>query len=250
MAADAVDAAVHGLNRTVAPSCTEDVPLLGAEGYHGLWNTRRHVAESLGVTVGQVERLLGRYGSLIGELAALIAESTRAGRAAGRGAGVPEGGGASTPPRTRGRCIWTTSWPAGPGSRSRPGTVASAWRPRWPSWSRPCSAGTPPRSTARSSTTAPGSLRSGRVSTSPTTCPLTPPGWAPRTFGWAGGQPQTGVDPVGNLTRSGPSRHAALAELEDHRALDDEVHRGGDPWAMTKPITWTHSCRRWGSSAP
>jgi glycerol-3-phosphate dehydrogenase len=74
MAADAVDAAVHGLNKTVAPSCTEDVPLLGAEGYHGLWNTRRHLAESLGISNGQTERLLGRYGSLIGELAALIAE--------------------------------------------------------------------------------------------------------------------------------------------------------------------------------
>ena len=74
MAADAVDAAVHGLNKTVTPSCTEDVPLLGAEGYHGLWNTRRHLAESLGIGTGQTERLLGRYGSLIGELAALIAE--------------------------------------------------------------------------------------------------------------------------------------------------------------------------------
>jgi glycerol-3-phosphate dehydrogenase len=74
MAADAVDAAVHGLNRTVSPSCTEDVPLLGAEGYHGLWNTRRHLADSLRISVGQTERLLGRYGSLIGELAALVAE--------------------------------------------------------------------------------------------------------------------------------------------------------------------------------
>jgi glycerol-3-phosphate dehydrogenase len=74
MAADAVDAAVHGLNRTVPGSCTEDVPLLGAEGYHGLWNTRRHLADSLGVSTGHAERLLGRYGSLIGELGTLIAE--------------------------------------------------------------------------------------------------------------------------------------------------------------------------------
>jgi glycerol-3-phosphate dehydrogenase len=74
MAADAVDAAVQRLNRTVAPSCTEDVPLLGAEGYHGLWNTRRLLAGSIGVGVGHTERLLGRYGSLIGELATLIAD--------------------------------------------------------------------------------------------------------------------------------------------------------------------------------
>ena len=45
-------AAVHGLNTTVTPSCTEDVPLLGAEGYHGLWNTRRHLAESAKVVLG------------------------------------------------------------------------------------------------------------------------------------------------------------------------------------------------------
>ncbi|GAA3607050.1 glycerol-3-phosphate dehydrogenase/oxidase [Microlunatus ginsengisoli] len=74
MAADAVDAAVHGLNKTVPPSCTEDVLLLGADGYHGLWNTRGQLAESLGLPLGQVERLLGRYGSLIGELGTLIAE--------------------------------------------------------------------------------------------------------------------------------------------------------------------------------
>jgi glycerol-3-phosphate dehydrogenase len=74
MAADAVDAAVQGLNKTVPASVTEDVPLLGAEGYHGLWNTRRHLAVSLGTSTGHVERLLGRYGSLIGELADLIAE--------------------------------------------------------------------------------------------------------------------------------------------------------------------------------
>ncbi|HET9648101.1 MAG TPA: glycerol-3-phosphate dehydrogenase/oxidase, partial [Microlunatus sp.] len=74
MAADAVDAAVHGLNRTVPPSCTEDVPLLGAEGYHGLYNSRTHLAESLGISTGHAERLLGRYGSLIAELGAMIAD--------------------------------------------------------------------------------------------------------------------------------------------------------------------------------
>ncbi|MGE0220892.1 FAD-dependent oxidoreductase, partial [Mycolicibacterium sp.] len=40
MAADAVDAAVHGLERTVAPSCTEQVPLLGADGYRAVFNAR------------------------------------------------------------------------------------------------------------------------------------------------------------------------------------------------------------------
>ena len=41
MAKDAVDAAVaRPRTKSVPPSCTEDVPLLGAEGYHALWNAR------------------------------------------------------------------------------------------------------------------------------------------------------------------------------------------------------------------
>ena len=40
MAKDAVDAAVADLGLKVPESCTEEVPLLGAEGYRALWNTR------------------------------------------------------------------------------------------------------------------------------------------------------------------------------------------------------------------
>jgi glycerol-3-phosphate dehydrogenase len=74
MAKDAVDSAVHGLERTVPASITEDVPLAGADGYHALWNSRRLVASRSGLRVGMVEHLLGRYGSLINEVLALIAE--------------------------------------------------------------------------------------------------------------------------------------------------------------------------------
>jgi glycerol-3-phosphate dehydrogenase len=72
MAKDAVDAVVHDLDQVVPKSCTEDVPLLGADGYQALWNGRHNLAERVSLRVGQVEHLLNRYGSLVGELFALI----------------------------------------------------------------------------------------------------------------------------------------------------------------------------------
>ena len=78
MAEDAIDAAVHGmstqLDRHAPPSVTEDVPLLGADGYEALWNQRHMIARSSGLGVGRVEHLLHRYGSLISEVLDLIAE--------------------------------------------------------------------------------------------------------------------------------------------------------------------------------
>ena len=73
MAKDAVDAAVHGLDRRVAPCCTEEVPLAGAEGYPALWNARARLADRAGLHVARVEHLLNRYGSLTEELLELIA---------------------------------------------------------------------------------------------------------------------------------------------------------------------------------
>jgi glycerol-3-phosphate dehydrogenase len=73
MARDAVDACVYGLARSVPPSCTDKVPLLGAEGYTALWNRRRVLASESGLHVARVEHLLGRYGSLVHEILDLIA---------------------------------------------------------------------------------------------------------------------------------------------------------------------------------
>ncbi|MFH8366152.1 glycerol-3-phosphate dehydrogenase/oxidase [Streptomyces sp. NPDC018031] len=73
MAKDAVDEAVHGLDRRVADCCTEEVPLAGAEGYPALWNTRARLARRSGLHVVRIEHLLGRYGSLTEELLELIA---------------------------------------------------------------------------------------------------------------------------------------------------------------------------------
>jgi glycerol-3-phosphate dehydrogenase len=72
MARDAVDACVHGLGRSVPPSCTQDVPLLGADGYTALWNRRRALAAASGLHVARVEHLLGRYGTLVTEVLALV----------------------------------------------------------------------------------------------------------------------------------------------------------------------------------
>ena len=76
MAEDAVDEAVFGLSaqfdRAVGPSVTQDVPLLGAEGYHALKNSRAVLAERSGLHEVWIDHLLDRYGSLIHELLALV----------------------------------------------------------------------------------------------------------------------------------------------------------------------------------
>lgn len=73
MARDAVDAVAHGLDEKVPPSCTDQVPLAGADGFQALWNARHQIARSSGLHVARVEHLLRRYGSLISELLDLIA---------------------------------------------------------------------------------------------------------------------------------------------------------------------------------
>jgi glycerol-3-phosphate dehydrogenase len=80
MARDAVDASVHGLGRSVPKSCTQEVPLLGADGYPALFNQRRVLASSSGLHVARVEHLLGRYGNLVHEVLALIASDESLGR--------------------------------------------------------------------------------------------------------------------------------------------------------------------------
>ena len=70
MAADVVDAATRGLG--VAPSLTRHLPIHGAVGYRELWADRESLAARNGLLVSTVERLLGRYGSSITELIAMI----------------------------------------------------------------------------------------------------------------------------------------------------------------------------------
>ncbi|MBY5163377.1 glycerol-3-phosphate dehydrogenase/oxidase [Salsipaludibacter albus] len=74
MAADAVDAASHGLAEKVPDSITERVPLLGATGYHAMWNQRHDLAAESGLHVARIEHLLDRYGSRTTELLDLVAD--------------------------------------------------------------------------------------------------------------------------------------------------------------------------------
>jgi glycerol-3-phosphate dehydrogenase len=80
MARDAVDAVAHGLDGKVAPSCTDNVPLAGADGFIALWNARHALARSSGLHVARIEHLLHRYGSLISEVLDLIAADSSLGR--------------------------------------------------------------------------------------------------------------------------------------------------------------------------
>ena len=75
MAHDTVDAAAKSLGGDVAPSCTKEVALLGADGWRAVWNRRSDLAASAGLTLEQIEHLLHRYGSLTPEIIALIDEN-------------------------------------------------------------------------------------------------------------------------------------------------------------------------------
>ena len=52
MAKDAVDAVAHGLDQRVPTSCTDRIPLVGAEGYQARWNARHRLADDLGPARG------------------------------------------------------------------------------------------------------------------------------------------------------------------------------------------------------
>jgi glycerol-3-phosphate dehydrogenase len=80
MARDAVDAVAHGLDGKVAPSCTDQVPLAGADGFQAMWNGRAALAKSSGLHVARIEHLLRRYGTLVGELLELIAAEPHLGK--------------------------------------------------------------------------------------------------------------------------------------------------------------------------
>nr|WP_308259155.1 glycerol-3-phosphate dehydrogenase/oxidase [Pseudonocardia sp. H11422] len=65
MAADAVDAAAVDIPSRVAPSTTERVPLLGADGYYALINQCEQIGTRHGLHPYRIRHLLDRYGSLL-----------------------------------------------------------------------------------------------------------------------------------------------------------------------------------------
>jgi glycerol-3-phosphate dehydrogenase len=76
MAADVIDKVVRRLGSFgpdgPPPSRTDRLPLLGADGYEAMWTNRADLARRRGVSVGQLEHLLERYGSLASEVLDLI----------------------------------------------------------------------------------------------------------------------------------------------------------------------------------
>nr|WP_202892212.1 glycerol-3-phosphate dehydrogenase/oxidase [Kribbella shirazensis] len=74
MAKDAIDAAADALDGRVPRSVTKNIPLVGADGYHALWNQRHLIAQRSGLHVARIEHLLNRYGALVEEVLELVAE--------------------------------------------------------------------------------------------------------------------------------------------------------------------------------
>lgn len=71
MAADTIDMVAEGLGRPVAASCTEDVNLIGSDGWAD-WSTKAgELASHYGWTEQLVDRLLWRHGSRIVDVLAL-----------------------------------------------------------------------------------------------------------------------------------------------------------------------------------
>ncbi|ROP63205.1 glycerol-3-phosphate dehydrogenase/oxidase [Curtobacterium sp. ZW137] len=74
MGKDAIDEAVAAMDGKIPASTTEDIPLLGAEGYPAAWNKRGRTAKSFGVHKVRIEHLLNRYGTLTTEVLQLVKE--------------------------------------------------------------------------------------------------------------------------------------------------------------------------------
>jgi glycerol-3-phosphate dehydrogenase len=75
MAKDAIDEAVAALDGRVPESTTDDIALLGAEGYHAAWNKRAKIARAFGVHKVRIEHLLNRYGVMTDELLDILRDS-------------------------------------------------------------------------------------------------------------------------------------------------------------------------------
>ena len=74
MARDAVDAAAHSLRASVPASVTDVVRLAGADGFETRTNQKAALARDSGLHEARVDHMLGRYGGLVDEVLALVAE--------------------------------------------------------------------------------------------------------------------------------------------------------------------------------
>ncbi|WP_431278087.1 glycerol-3-phosphate dehydrogenase/oxidase [Leifsonia poae] len=74
MAKDAIDAAVDALDGKIPQSTTQEISLVGAEGYQAAWNRRSRIAAESGLHIARIEHLLNRYGTLAADILDLIRE--------------------------------------------------------------------------------------------------------------------------------------------------------------------------------
>jgi glycerol-3-phosphate dehydrogenase len=77
MGKDAIDLSATDLRREVHQSCTEKLPLVGADGYFALVQQAAQIAGEYGLDEKTVVHLLDRYGSLISEVLQLITEDKK-----------------------------------------------------------------------------------------------------------------------------------------------------------------------------
>nr|WP_244972595.1 glycerol-3-phosphate dehydrogenase/oxidase [Microbacterium fandaimingii] len=75
MAKDAIDAAVDALDGKIPESATDNISLLGAEGYQAAWNKRGKIARKFDVHKVRVEHLLNRYGVLADDILDLVRDN-------------------------------------------------------------------------------------------------------------------------------------------------------------------------------
>ncbi|MQA17804.1 MAG: glycerol-3-phosphate dehydrogenase, partial [Pseudonocardiaceae bacterium] len=81
MARDAVDAATARRGERPPPSCTDHLPVVGADGVRALYHGTPRLAAESGLDERWIGHLLGRYGTRTTELLDLIADDPALGRA-------------------------------------------------------------------------------------------------------------------------------------------------------------------------
>jgi glycerol-3-phosphate dehydrogenase len=80
MARDVIDAAVADTGLDAPSSVTAQLPLLGADGLPGVLASARRLAEDNGLPVAAVSHLIGRYGSMTGQVLDLVRADPTLGR--------------------------------------------------------------------------------------------------------------------------------------------------------------------------
>ena len=73
MGKDAIDAVADALDGRVPASVTDELALVGGEGYWAAWNQRTATAQRSGLHRARIEHLLNRYGTLATEVLDLVA---------------------------------------------------------------------------------------------------------------------------------------------------------------------------------